>query len=60
MHEGPCSHLCGLKRLADAHLIEIPFAHLRKADLEIPGEDQELQQYVDRETAADGGRRADR
>jgi hypothetical protein len=59
-HHGTCSHLCGLYRMADAGLVDVPRAIVRRADVEVPGEDQTLSQAVDRATAADGGRRPDR
>jgi hypothetical protein len=60
-HELPCSHLAAVWRMELADLLDIPRARLRSADVEVPGEDQELSTAVDRATGTeplpDGGER---
>jgi hypothetical protein len=60
-HDGPCSHLAAVWRMQLADLLELPGARLRSVDVEVPGEDRELSDAVDRatrpEARADGGGR---
>jgi hypothetical protein len=60
-HDGPCSHLSAVWRMEHHGLVELPKARLRSVDVEVPGEDRELSDAVDRatrpEARADGGGR---
>jgi len=57
-NDGPCSHLCGLKRAEGAELIEIPQGEPTAISVEVRDGQQELADHAaepERRAATDGG-----